>query len=52
MDSDEKSQMVMSSLLEVEAELDVYKEVTVCNRHMSIGVHKASTLCHDDNLSS
>eukprot|EP00268_Persea_americana_P060800 TRINITY_DN7621_c0_g1_i17.p1 TRINITY_DN7621_c0_g1~~TRINITY_DN7621_c0_g1_i17.p1 ORF type:complete len:688 (+),score=91.08 TRINITY_DN7621_c0_g1_i17:321-2384(+) len=41
MDSDEKSQMVMSSLLGVEAELDVCKEVTVCNRPMSIGVRKS-----------
>ena len=34
MDSDEKSQMEMSSLLKVEAELDVCKEVVVCNRPM------------------
>ena len=50
-DYDEKSQIVMSSLLGVKVELDVCKEVTVCNRPMSIGVHKASTSCHDEHLS-
>ena len=51
MDTDERSQMVMNSLLEVEAELDIFKEGSSSNQPMSVGVHKTLTSCGDDNLS-